>query len=146
VRWTRGKPLALVASVIGMNMHNNSGAFSFSGRIRSVTHAVHGIFEMLKSQHNAWVHAIATIAVIICGFLFSISKSEWCFLILAIALVWVAEALNTAFEFLCDVASPDFHPVVKHSKDVAAGAVLLSAVGAVIIGLIIFIPYAVSYL
>jgi diacylglycerol kinase (ATP) len=61
-------------------------------------------------------------------------------------LVWVAEGLNTAFEFMCDVASPEFHPLVEKSKDVAAGAVLLSAVGAVIIGLIVFLPYLLSYL
>jgi diacylglycerol kinase (ATP) len=55
--------------------------------------------------------------------------------------VWVSEALNIAFEFLCDVASPEFHPLVKKSKDVAAGAVLLSAIGAAIIGCIVFIPH-----
>lgn len=99
---------------------------------------------MLKSQHNAWVHAVATIAVLAAGFFFGVSTSEWCFLILLIMAVWVAEALNTAFEFLCDVASPEFHPLVKKSKDVAAGAVLLSAMGAAAVGLIIFIPHAIS--
>ncbi len=127
-------------------MHDNSAAFSFTGRIRSITHAVRGIGEMLKSQHNAWLHAVSTIAVAVLGFVFEITKVEWCFLVLAIALVWVAEALNTAFEFLCDVASPNFHPIVKHSKDVAAGAVLLSAVGAVIVGLIVFMPYLTTNL
>ena len=124
-----------------MNMHNNSETFSFTGRIRSITHAVRGITEMLKSQHNAWLHAVATIAVTVLGFAFEITRVEWCLLVLAIVAVWVAEALNTAFEFLCDVASPNFHPIVKHSKDVAAGAVLLSVVGAVILGLIVFVPY-----
>jgi diacylglycerol kinase (ATP) len=60
---------------------------------------------------------------------------------LAIVLVWVAEALNTAFEYLCDVASPEFHPLVEKSKDVAAGAVLLSALGAVIVAAFVFGPY-----
>jgi diacylglycerol kinase (ATP) len=124
-----------------MNMHNNPEVFSFTGRIRSVTHAVRGIVEMLKSQHNAWLHAVATVAVTVLGFVLEITRVEWCLLVLAMVLVWVAEALNTAFEFLCDVASPNFHPIVKHSKDVAAGAVLLSAVGAVILGLIVFLPY-----
>jgi diacylglycerol kinase (ATP) len=124
-----------------MNMNNNSDTFSFTGRIRSVNHAIHGILEMIKGQHNAWVHAVATLCVAIAGSIFQVSTSEWCLLVLAIVAVWVAEALNTAFEFLCDVASPEFHPLVKKSKDVAAGAVLLSAIGAVIIGLIIFIPY-----
>ena len=122
-------------------MNNNTDAFSFTGRTRSIRHAVNGIAEMLKGQHNAWIHLFATIVVSITAFFLHISTLEWCFLILSIMAVWVAEALNTAFEFLCDVASPEFHPLVKKSKDVAAGAVLLSAIGAAIIGSIIFIPY-----
>ena len=127
-------------------MNNSHDTFSFSGRIRSGTHAVHGIVEMLRSQHNAWVHAVATLCVIVAGGIFGISNTQWCLLVLVVTIVWVAEGLNTAFEFLCDVASPEFHPLVKKSKDVAAGAVLLSAVGAVIVGLIIFIPCAIAYL
>ncbi len=101
---------------------------------------------MLSTQHNAWVHAVATVAVIVTGLYFSVSSAEWVWLILAIIAVWVAEALNTAFELLCDVASPDFHPIVKKSKDVAAGSVLISAIGAVTIGLIVFGPYFLSLL
>ena len=124
---------------------HSPSAFSFTGRVRSITHAIHGIVEMLRSQHNAWIHACATAVTVALGLFLQISRMEWCFLVLAIVSVWVAEALNTAFEFLCDVASPEFHPVVKHSKDVAAGAVLLSAVGAVIIGALIFVPYLRAY-
>ena len=120
--------------------------FTFSGRIRSISHALNGIWLMISTQHNAWVHTLGTIIVIITGFCFSISSSEWLWLILAIVSVWVAEALNTAFELLCDVASPDFHPIVKKSKDVAAGAVLLSAIGAIIIGLIVLGPYMLNIL
>jgi diacylglycerol kinase (ATP) len=127
-------------------MNNTHETFSFSGRIRSGTHAVHGIAEMLRSQHNAWVHAVATLGVMVAGAVFGISASQWCLLVLVITTVWVAEGLNTAFEFLCDVASPDFHPLVKKSKDVAAGAVLLSALGAVAVGMIIFLPYLIAYL
>jgi diacylglycerol kinase (ATP) len=126
-------------------MNNDHDTFSFSGRIRSGTHAVHGIIEMLRSQHNAWVHAVATLCIIVAGGVFGISNIQWCLLVLVVTTVWVAEGLNTAFEFLCDVASPEFHPLVKKSKDVAAGAVLLSAVGAVIVGMIIFIPYLISW-
>ena len=139
---TRSKGL----TVKGKIMNNSAEPFSFSGRIRSGTHAIHGIIEMLSSQHNAWVHAVATFGVLATEFIFEVSTSEWCFLILVIMAVWVAEALNTAFELLCDVASPEFHPLVKKSKDVAAGAVLLSAMGAAVVGLIIFIPYVISYL
>jgi diacylglycerol kinase (ATP) len=115
--------------------------FQFTGRIRSFKYAFAGVWTLLKSQHNAWIHAFATLIVVIAGFLFSLSSSEWCFLVGSIMAVWTAEALNTAFEFLADVVSPNFHPLVKHAKDVAAGAVLISAIGAVIIGLLVFIPH-----
>jgi len=118
-------------------------AFKFTGRIRSFRFAFSGVFTMLKSQHNAWIHAFATIAVCAAGFFFGISCLEWCLVILAIMAVWSAEALNTAFEFLADAASPEFHPLVKHSKDVAAGAVLIAAIGSVIIGLLVFLPHIV---
>ncbi len=127
-------------------MNNTHDTFSFSGRIRSGSHALRGIIEMLKSQHNAWIHLAATVCVIVAGAVLGVSATQWCLLVLVITTVWVAEGLNTAFEFLCDVASPEFHPLVKKSKDVAAGAVLLSAIGAVLVGLIIFIPYVIAYL
>ncbi len=115
--------------------------FQFTGRIRSFKYAFAGIWTMLKSQHNAWIHAVATLAVVAAGFAFSVTPHEWCLLVLAIMAVWAAEALNTAFEFLADAASPDFHPLVKHAKDVAAGAVLIAAIGAVVVGLLVFVPY-----
>lgn len=127
-------------------MDDNKATFSFNGRIRSGTYALEGILEMLKSQHNAWVHLVATVVVIVMGLMLSVTAAQWCLLILVMMAVWVAEALNTAFEFLCDVASPEFHPLVKKSKDVAAGAVLLSAIGASAVGAIIFIPYLLDYL
>lgn len=127
-------------------MPKNTDTFSISGRIQSGTHAVSGILEMLRSQHNAWLHAIATLFVVIAGWLLGVTATQWCFLILAIMAVWVAEGLNTAFEFLCDVASPDFHPLIKKCKDVAAGAVLLSALGALAVGLIVFVPYLLELL
>ena len=127
-------------------MRNVRESFSVRGRLKSTVHASDGIIEMLRSQHNAWVHAAATLGVTVAGLVFGVTASEWCFLVLVMVLVWVAEGLNTAFEFMCDVASPEFHPLVAKSKDVAAGAVLLSAVGAVIIGLIVFLPYLLSYL
>ncbi len=115
--------------------------FSFSGRIRSVGHAISGIKIVLFTQHNARVHLAATLLVIVAGFYFSVTAAEWIWLVVAVVMVWVAEALNTAFELLCDVASPEFHPVVEKSKDVAAGAVLVSAIGSIIIGSIVFLPY-----
>jgi len=101
---------------------------------------------MLASQHNAWVHAVATIGVVITGLVIGLSRGDWCVTVVAIAGVWVAEGMNTAFEFLCDVASPGFHPIVEKAKDVAAGAVLVSAIGAVIIGTLVFGPHLVARL
>ena len=80
------------------------------------------------------------------GFLFGITKLEWCLIALAISAVWTAEALNTAFEFLADAATPEFHPLVQKSKDIAAAAVLLSAIGSMVIGVLIFGPRLVSSL
>jgi diacylglycerol kinase (ATP) len=118
--------------------------FEFTGRIRSFRYAISGILRMIRCQHNAWIHAAATIAVIVLGVYFQLSRFEWCWVVLAIAIVWTAEALNTAFEFLADAASPNFHPIVKDAKDVAAGAVLITAIAAVIIGAIAFWPHVAA--
>jgi len=115
--------------------------FQFTGRIRSFKHAFAGILTMLKSQHNAWIHAVATVIVVAAGVFFGLTPGEWCWIVLAITAVWTAEALNTSFEFLADAASPEYHPLVKHAKDVAAGAVLISAIGAVVIGLFVLGPH-----
>jgi diacylglycerol kinase (ATP) len=86
---------------------------------------------MIRCQRNAWIHCVATLMVIIAAFLLRVSAADWCWIILAISIVWTAEALNTAFEFLADAASPEFHPLVRDAKDVAAA----------VIGVIIFWPY-----
>jgi diacylglycerol kinase (ATP) len=96
---------------------------------------------MLLSQHNAWIHAVATLVVVSAGVMLHVSRIEWLALVLAVVSVWTAESLNTAFEFLCDVASPDFHPLVEKAKDVAAGAVLICAAGATVVGALVFAPY-----
>jgi diacylglycerol kinase (ATP) len=100
--------------------------------------------RMLRCQHNAWIHGIATLVVVGAALLFRVSAGDWCWIILAISIVWTAEALNTAFEFLADAASPDFHPLVRDAKDVAAGAVLVTAIAAAVIGAIVFWPYLVK--
>jgi diacylglycerol kinase (ATP) len=125
-------------------MHNNTTSLTFTGRIRSIRCAFRGVRVMIASQHNAWIHAAATLTVLVVGLSFGLTKAEWCWVILAVISVWTAEALNTAFEFLTDVASPEFHPLAAKAKDVAAGAVLITALGAVLIGLLIFAPYFLS--
>jgi diacylglycerol kinase (ATP) len=119
---------------------------TFTGRLRSVTYALRGIRIMLRSQHNAWMHAVATLIVVGIGLVSGLSAAEWCWIVLAIMGVWTTEALNTAFEFLTDVASPAFHPVAEKAKDVAAGAVLLSAGGSAIIGTLVLGPHLVGWL
>jgi diacylglycerol kinase (ATP) len=115
--------------------------FQFTGRIRSFRHALAGLLRMIRCQHNAWIHLTATVIVLGAAFLFRVSAADWCWIILALSIVWTAEALNTAFEFLADAASPAFHPLVRDAKDVAAGAVLVTAIAATIIGGIIFWPH-----
>ena len=122
-----------------------SDRFSIAARLKSFTFAFAGIAYMLRTQHNAWLHLVATILVILAGFGLHVSGEDWRWLVAAIVLVWTAEAVNTAFEHLCDVVSPEFHASVQKSKDIAAGAVLICAIGAVIIGFQVFVPYLLRH-
>lgn len=115
--------------------------FSFRERIQSFRYALNGLRLMLKSQHNAWLHAVATLTVVMLGLYCGLACGDWCWLVLAIMAVWTAEAMNTALEFLADVASSEFHPLIEKAKDVAAGAVLISAFGSVIIALLVLGPH-----
>ncbi|TFG92322.1 MAG: diacylglycerol kinase family protein [Myxococcales bacterium] len=118
--------------------------FSLGARIASFGHAIRGLTELLATQHNARIHAAATLAACALAGLLGISAGEWLALVLAIAAVWSAEAMNTAFEALCDLVSPDRRALVQRVKDVAAGAVLVSAAGAATVGLIVFGPRLVN--
>ena len=117
-----------------------SRPFRITDRVRSFGYAFRGVGIMLRSQHNAWIHALGTLLVCAAGLWLGIGPHEWCWIVLSIMAVWTAEALNTAFEFLADVASPAFHPLVAKAKDVAAGAVLISAIGSLVIGLLVLGP------
>jgi diacylglycerol kinase (ATP) len=119
----------------------NNSSLTFTGRIRSIKCALTGIRVMISSQHNAWIHATATLVVVMAGMAFHLTRFEWCLIVLATISVWTAEALNTAFEFLTDVASPEFHPLAAKAKDVAAGAVLIAAIGSAVIGFLVLGPY-----
>ena len=114
--------------------------FSVGARLASFRYALRGLGVLLASQHNAWLHAAATVAACALGFALGISAAEWCAVVLAIVAVWVAEALNTAFESLCDAVSPERSPQVERAKDVAAAAVLIAATGAALVGLLVFGP------
>ncbi|MCF6313446.1 MAG: diacylglycerol kinase family protein [Verrucomicrobiales bacterium] len=112
--------------------------FSIAARLQSLRYAFCGLVILLRSQHNVWLHAIATIITVAVGFFFAISAVEWALLVLAISGVWVAEALNTAIEFLADATHPEIHPLIAKCKDVAAAGVLIAAGGAMLIGLLVF--------
>jgi diacylglycerol kinase (ATP) len=112
-----------------------------TGRLRSFGHAFRGLAILLRSQHNARIHAVATILVVAAAALFGFSPAEWALIALAIVCVWAAEALNTSIEFLVDLASPDRHPLAAKAKDVAAGAVLVAAIGSLIVGALVFGPH-----
>jgi diacylglycerol kinase (ATP) len=115
--------------------------FTVIGRAKSFGYAFQGLVFMVRTQHNAWIHLAATVAVIVAGLLLKVSAADWRWLITALALVWVAEAMNTAFEHLCDVVSPQFHPGVQRCKDIAAGAVLICAIAAALLGGATLWPY-----
>lgn len=114
--------------------------FSIVARARSFKHAFRGVGIIFKTQHNAWIHGLVAAVVVILGFSLSISLWEWAVIILAITSVLAAEAFNTAMEIDMDLTSPRYHPYARDTKDVAAAAVLITVVGAAIIGLVIFIP------
>lgn len=105
------------------------------------SYAWNGLLETIKTERNFRIHLFIAILVIISGFIFNVSKLEWLILITIIIMVMVAEMVNTAIERMIDYVKPDKHPEAKVIKDVAAGAVLLTAIGSIVIGLIIFVPY-----
>ena len=110
------------------------------GRLRSVGFAWQGIQALWATQPNARIHAFATVCVVAAGWYFDVSRADWLALVLAIAMVWVAEALNTGIEWAVDLASPEHHPLAAKAKDVAAAGVLLASVAAVVVGLLVFVP------
>lgn len=107
--------------------------------------AFRGMRVFYKATKHMFVHILCAFVVIFFGYYFDISGTEWISLIFAIGFVFVAEAFNTAIEIDIDLTSPDYHPFARDTKDVAAAAVLLSVFTAVIVGLIIFVPYFVNF-
>ncbi len=118
--------------------------FSLIKRAKSFTHAGRGVYIFLKTTHNAWVHMCVFFCVLLAGYFFSISKTDWLFLVFAGGFVLVAEAFNTALEIDIDLTSPEYHPYARDTKDVAAGAVLIASLTASVIGIVVFLPYLVA--
>ena len=115
--------------------------FRLSARFKSVVYAWQGLWFMIQTQHNAWVHLLASAAVVGTGWYCGVSASDWRWLVASIAAVWAAEAVNTAIEYACDAVSPCYSEAVKHAKDIAAGSVLIAAITAALIGALTFWPY-----
>ncbi|MFA6295072.1 MAG: diacylglycerol kinase family protein [Candidatus Paceibacterota bacterium] len=117
--------------------------FSIIKRARSFVHAGRGISVFLKTTHNVWVHLTILAVAVFFGFYFDITNTEWMMLIFAAGLVLSAEAFNTAIEIDIDLTSPEYHPYARDTKDIAAGAVLISAITAFLIGIFIFGHYLI---
>ncbi len=121
-------------------MSRDNGRSEIYNRAKSFQYAFAGWRYVLRTQHNAWIHAVITTAVMLLALWLKRPRQEWAILILTFMAVWMAEFMNTAIEALVDVASPEYHPLAKVAKDVAAAAVLVGAVGAIIVGLLLLGP------
>ncbi|MFQ5398659.1 MAG: diacylglycerol kinase family protein [Anaerolineae bacterium] len=118
-------------------MMGNKGRNELYSRMRSFRFAFAGWWYVIRTQHNAWIHAVISIAVAGLALWLRLSRLEWAVLILTMMAVWMAEFMNTAIEAVVDMIAPEYHPLAKVAKDVAAAAVLVGAVGAVLIGLLL---------
>lgn len=125
---------------------SNTKKFSLIKRAKSFTHAGRGLWIFIKTTHNAWIHILFFIVAISMGVYFKIEHVEWILLILTGGFVLVSEAFNTAIEIDMDLTSPEYHPYAKDTKDVAAGAVLISAIIASVVGVLIFGRYILELL
>ena len=117
-----------------------SARFSISKRFKSFSFAFNGLLNLIKNEHNARIHMAAAICVVILGILLHISRTEWILLTIAVGLVFISELFNTALEKLSDIVDPEWNINIRQIKDYSAGAVLISAVIALITGGLIFIP------
>jgi len=125
-------------------MEQDRNKFTLSSRIASFKPAFRGVLFVLRNGHNARIHQVAALTVIILGIVFDIGKTDWLVIILCIGLVISSEIMNSAIEKLTDVVSPGINEKAKLIKDVAAGAVLISAMISLLAGLLIFIPYLIA--
>lgn len=114
--------------------------FNIMNRLKSFKYAFNGLGILIKEEHNSWIHLFAAICVIIAGLIFDVSKFEWISIVFAIGFVISLEIINSAIENIADFVSPERHSKIKKIKDLSAAGVLVSAITALIVGLIVFIP------
>lgn len=120
--------------------------FSIRNRLKSFGFAFNGLKSLFKNEHNARIHFLATIVVCLLGWFFKVNLYEWISLSIVIAMVWMAELFNTAMEEICNLISKEKNPKIKIIKDLAAGGVLVSAVCALVVGLVIFVPKIIDFI
>lgn len=118
----------------------------FSSRTNSCRYAVRGLVYAIRTQKNAWIHLSMTILVILIGIWLGLKRMEWVAILMVIAMVWIAELINTSLESIVDMTSPERHPLAQVGKDVAAAAVLLAAIVSVIVGILVLGPTMISKL
>lgn len=109
-------------------------------RLAAFRYAFAGWWYVIRTQRNAWIHAVASAAVVATGLWLHLDRLDWAILLLAIGLVWLAEFLNTALEAVVDLASPEHHPLARVGKDVGAAAVLIAAATSALVGLLVLGP------
>ena len=109
-------------------------------RAISFHYAFAGWWFVVRTQRNAWIHAVVSVAVVLVSFWLQLAARDWAVIVMAIALVWTAEFLNTALEAVVDLASPQQHYLARVGKDVGAAAVLIAAVSAALIGFLVLGP------
>ncbi len=114
--------------------------------LKAFGYAFQGLAIFFKDERNALYHCIVSVLAILVGFYFNINRMEWIAILFAIALVFTAEIINSSIEHLADTLHPEHSIGIKHTKDIAAAAVLFSVIISVIIGIVIFFPYAVEIL
>jgi diacylglycerol kinase (ATP) len=122
----------------------SSKPFSLSERIKSFKYAFAGLKTLFIEEHNARIHLIAAVIAIALGFFLKISLNEWISLVVVMGLVFICELINSSLEVLADFTSPEKHPQIKKVKDLAAASVLISALVALVVGIIIFCPKIIA--
>ncbi len=112
----------------------------FKTTLYNFRYAFRGVGILFRDERNAWIHLTAALIVTLLGAFLGLSRIEWMIVVMVIAVVIAAEAFNSALERLCDRVSAEYHPLIGQAKDLAAGAVLITAIGAALVGLILFVP------
>ncbi len=131
-----------------MGLPRRKAAINRSTRalVRSFGHAFAGVWYLFRTQRNAQIHLLITACAVALGAFLGLARWEWLSLVLVIALVLAAEGVNTAVEAAVDLTTTSYHPLARIAKDVAAGAVVLCALAAVLVGCIVFLPHLLPLL